>query len=80
MLFFKLMVDLSESMVHAILWELWRLHERGDVSTMPGVCHHDTVRYPNQYQLPKATARPFGGSMYHIMQQRHGLTAHRSSG
>jgi len=28
MLFFKLTVGLSESMMHAILWELRRLHER----------------------------------------------------
>ena len=28
MLFFKLTVGLSESMMHAILWELWRLHTR----------------------------------------------------
>jgi hypothetical protein len=28
MLFFKVTVGLSESMMHAILWELRRLHER----------------------------------------------------
>jgi hypothetical protein len=76
MLFFKLTVGLSESMMHATLWELRRLHERRCFNNL-GACHHGTVRYPNQYQPPEATARLW---REHVSYNAAKLTAHRPSG
>jgi hypothetical protein len=76
MLFFKLTVGLSESMMHAILWELRRLHERRCFNNL-GVCHHDTVRYPDQ----SARQRPQRGPWReHVSYNAAKLTAHRPSG